>query len=551
MQVAKLISLVEDKKVDFFHTVMGEAYVVVPVGNHNELYPIKSADCENWLQSLFYNNEKVALTNSARNEVMSNLEARARFGNSEHGNNEPVTLYNRVAKVNNDFWYDLTNPTRQAVEITKEGWNVKQPPTLFKRYTHHITQVMPERGGNVWDIFNYIPLKKNKLLFLCWLTTCFIPDIPHPLTVFYGEQGAAKTTTNLIIRSLVDPSMMETMKLQTDLRSLHVNLQQNWFLPFDNVSKISCDVSDELCKGITGDAISDRQLYTNDRSVIFKYMRCMSINGINNVVLRPDLLDRSILFHIDRISEENRKELSKIKGEFAQSKPKILGGIMDTLVDALKIYPTVELKDLPRMADFTRWGYAIAEALGGTGQQFLDEYEETRKNQNEEVIDADPIASLMLDFMNDRTEWSGKVSDLHTELSNLALKQNINTRSKKFPTQPNQLSRHMKSIISNLKVAGIQYISNGHTRTGTMINLTRIIDPETPKVPEDTNPHEIINDVVIKIDNDAAIKVDADITESPEVKAHPEVPETIIAAPKNTRPAKTPAASKQPEQEAV
>ena len=35
---------------------------------------------------------------------------------------------------------------------------------------------------------------------------------------------------------------------------------------------------------------------------------------------------------------------------------------MDTLVKAMEIFPIVHLEKLPRMADFTRWGYAIAES---------------------------------------------------------------------------------------------------------------------------------------------------------------------------------------------
>ena len=536
-EVAVLLSLVEDTKSTFFQTTLGEAYVSVPKDGHNELYPIKSAHCRDWLGSLYYYKEKQAVGNGAMIDVLSTLEAKAKFGNKE--NKEPVTLHNRVAKVNDSFWYDLTNATWQAVEITGKGWSVEQSPNLFMRYNHHIAQVTPERGGNVWDIFKYIPLNEEyQLLFLCWLITCYIPDIPHPLTVFYGEQGAAKTTTSEFIKSLIDPSQTETLRLENDMDSLLVNLQQDWFIPFDNVSKISVDVSDALCRSVTGAAVKKRKKYTDGEGYIFKFKRCISINGINNVVLRPDLLDRSLLFHIGRIPKEERKELSKIKEEFAQNKPRILGGIMDTLVKAKTIYPTVKLEQLPRMTDFTIWSYAIAEALGeGKGQQFLDEYEENRGHQNEEAIDADPIASLVLDFMDGRTEaWSGIVSGLHTELSKLALKQNINARSIKFFSQPNQLSRHMNSIKSNLEVAGIQYENHGHGRKGTIITLQKIIDPETPEPPEDTQIHEIINDT--------AIQVDADIPETPEVTAISEVP-------KSKKPANAPASSKQHQLEAV
>ena len=100
--------------------------------------------------------------------------------------------------------------------------------------------------------------------------------------------------------------------------------------------------------------------------------------------------------------------------------PSILGGIFDTLSRAMAIYPTVKLDKLPRMADFARWGYAIGEALGGKGQEFLSEYTANIESQNVEVLNSDVVATLMVAFMQDRAEWYGRVSDLFIELSAIA-----------------------------------------------------------------------------------------------------------------------------------
>ena len=42
----------------------------------------------------------------------------------------------------------------------------------------------------------------------------------------------------------------------------------------------------------------------------------------------------------------------------------MIGGAFTLLSKAMAIYPHVELNELFRMADFTRWGYAVAEAAG-------------------------------------------------------------------------------------------------------------------------------------------------------------------------------------------
>lgn len=255
-----------------------------------------------------------------------------------------------------------------------------------------------------------------------------------------------------------------------NLRSLLINLQQHWFLDFDNISHISDETSDTLCRAITGGAIQLRKLFTDSEDCIYSFLRCITLNGINNVANRPDLLDRSILMELKRIPEEERRELKELQRDFKESLPGILGGILDTLSKAMAIYPTVKLDKLPRMADFARWGYAIGEALGGKGQEFLSEYTANIESQNVEVLNSDVVATLMVAFMQDRAEWYGRVSDLFIELSAIAPAYGISPLSRDFPSQPNVLSKRLNSIRSNLEVAGISFESRPKT-TGTFISV--------------------------------------------------------------------------------
>ena len=317
---------------------------------------------------------------------------------------------------------------------------------------------MPIPGGDMTKILNYVPIKDSSFLFLCWLVSAFVPGIPHPMPIFYGEKGAAKTTTCELLKSLIDPSALKTITLTNDQRSLAVNLQQHWFLPFDNVSYINEDTSDTLCRAITGGGIQQRRLFTNAEDTIFTFQRVLAINGINNVATRPDLLDRAILMELRRISEDKRLELSSLQDAFERDNPAILGGIFDTLAEAMKIYPTVRLQQLPRMADFTRWGYAIGEALGKDGgKQFLGEYAANRAIQNQEAIASDPVATLIVAFMENQSEWNGTPTDLYKRLEFIAHDHGINTRNKSFPQDPPRLSKRLNGIRSNLEAAGINF----------------------------------------------------------------------------------------------
>lgn len=448
----QLIKLVEGNGVTFFHSDIKELYASIPVDEHKEVQSISSNDFELWLNGLYYKNIGKPISKEAVKQVLATLSAKALYENPN-----PVKLSVRIAEHDNAFWYDLTNANWQAVKINAGGWVVvDNSPILFNRYRHQAQQTIPNRGGDINKIFDYVNIKENKTLFLCWLVSCFIPNIPHTANIIHGEKGAAKSTASAMLKSLIDPSALETLTLQNNQRTLAVNLQSHWLLPFDNVSFINEEVSDTLCRAITGGGIQQRKLNTNSEDVIFTFQRCIIINGINNVATRADLLDRSSLTELVRISDGERKELSEIMRNFETDKADILGGIFDVLVKAIAIYPMVKLQNLPRMADFARWGYAIGEALSGLGNQFLNEYMGNRQIQNEEAIACDPVAMLIVEFMRGKDYWSGLCAELYKKLYDIAPNHGINTNEKNYPSDAIRLAKRFKQIKSNLEAVGLQ-----------------------------------------------------------------------------------------------
>ena len=460
-----LLKLFYESGADVFHDDLKEPYAAIPRDSYTEILFMASKDFNMFLSRLYYKKVQKTIGVDSVKQVIMALSGEAIFGNPD-----PIPLSVRVAENGNSFWYDLTNSKWQAIKTTAEGWSVEsEQPRQFKRYKHQMAQVIPNPDGDVRKILKYINLKSHITLFLCWLISCFIPKIPHPMPAVHGEKGAAKSTFCSLLKMLIDPSALATMTLQNDARSLAVNFQQHWFMPYDNVSYISEDTSDIICRGITGGGIQQRKLYTDADSYIFTFLRCFAVNGINNVVTRPDLLDRSILIELERVPEAERRELTDLLSEFETDRPYILGGIFNTLSKAMSIHPNVKLNKLPRMADFARWGYAIGEALGGEGDKFLSEYSENRDNQNMEAINANPVAFLIMEFMKCQSSWQGLVSGLLIELINIAPKHGIDPRSKSFPKQPNLLSRRLKDVKSNLEAVGITFDKHSDMRGTTII----------------------------------------------------------------------------------
>lgn len=471
-----LLEIVENKGIHLYVNQVKAVSIAVPIDGHTVVWSLDSSSFSEWLQCIFYRETGKPIRTEGVKQVISILTAKAKYESGEN-----IVLFNRVAVDDNSVWYDLGNKAWQAIHITPDGWNViDNPPVLFERYNHQKEQVIPEAGGDIRKIFRYINLKEYHVLFLCWLVSCFIPEFPHAMPIFYGEKGAAKSTACVLLKRLIDPSALETLTLPNDQRSLVVNLANHWYLPFDNVSSINADTSDTLCRAITGGGIQQRKLCTNAEDYIFSFQRCISINGINNVANRADLLDRSILFELVRVSEAERKELREIYNSFECDRASILGGIFDTLVKTIQVFDSVKLDKLPRMADFAKWGYAIGEALGGYGKQFLEEYEKNQKLRDFEAINSDIVATLIVAFMESRDTWTGYVSDLLVQIQNIAPSYGIDSKSRGMPEQPNALSRRMNTVKSNLSAIGITYTKHCNAK-GTKIILTNSnISPLSP-----------------------------------------------------------------------
>lgn len=466
-QAETIIRLVKEKNTVLFHDTLRDPYAAVMINGHQEVWSIENQDFNTWLNRLYY----LAKNKPAKKECIAQakevLKSQAIFDNKK-----AIPLDIRVAQLDNAFWYNLSNDDWNAVKITNDGWEVvDNPPILFKRFRHQKYQCQPNHDGDIRRILKYINLQENHTMFLCWLVCCFIPNIPHAMPIFFGEKGAAKTTTCILLKKIIDPSALETLTIQKNSRSLVVNFQQHWFLPFDNISRINEETSDTLCRAITGGGIQQRKLFTDADDYIFTFQRCLALNGINNVANRPDLLDRAILIELCRIEETKRRELSELMTDFEKDLPYILGGIFDILSKAMSVYPTVKLDKLPRMADFARWGFAVGEALGGFGNEFLDEYNANQRKRNIEVLNANIAATLVVAFMKDRPEWSGLMSELYKQLSALAQQHGINIKGENFPAAHNALSRKLKELQSNLQEVGIGFVLKS-TAQGKVITLT-------------------------------------------------------------------------------
>jgi hypothetical protein len=182
-------------------------------------------------------------------------------------------------------------------------------------------------------------------------------------------------------------------------------------LAFDNLSGLPVWLSDALCRLANGGSFAVRQLYTDDEEVLFEAARPILLNGIEEVISRPDLGDRAIFLTLAPIGEAQRLPESELWREFEIAQPRILGALLDAVVRGLSTLGGVHLDRLPRMADFAVWAAACETALWPAGT-FARAYAANRRTAIEGMIEADPVAVCVRGLMADRSAWSGSAADL-------------------------------------------------------------------------------------------------------------------------------------------
>lgn len=428
-----------------------------------ECVPVRSKKFRQFISYKYYRSEGKALNSDNLNQVLIVLEAKALFDNPE------VQLWNRVAKKAGAFWYDLGNG--KVVKITAEGWEVVDAPILFRRYSHQQPQVQPIVGGDPHEVFTFLNVSaENRLLVLIYIVSSFIPDIPHPIFHPHGPQGAGKTCLCNAIKKLTDPSTIEAIITPRDPTQLVQLLAHHHVCLFDNLSSLPDWMSDILAQACTGGGFSKRQLYTDDDDIIYRIKRCIGLNGINLLISKPDLMDRSILLTLERINPSQRMEEAELWSRFEAAKPRILGGIFDTVSRAMKIYPDVKLPFLHRMADFTRWGVSIAEVLGGGGKDFLTAYMVNVRAQNEEVVQGNTLAHTVLKFMSEKDKWEGLIREAYEELTAIA-KPGRNDST--FPRSERSLRKHLERIKSTLIEFGVTFTIGKREAAGIPIHFQK------------------------------------------------------------------------------
>jgi len=448
-QAQRLAALVDDE--DLFRAADREtAFATIPVNDHTETWAVRSKGFKRWLVRRFYMMEEKPPSAQAISDALGAFEARAQFGGRVHD------VYVRLAGVGDAIYLDLANTTWEAVEVTAAGWRVvADPPVRFRRAKGMLPLPYPVAGGSLAELRPFVNVRDDAqwALVAAWLIAAARPDGPYPVLVIVSEHGTAKSTSTEVLRRLIDPNCAMLRAEPRDVRDVMIAATNSWIVAVDNVSSLEPWLSDCLCRLSTGGGFATRELYTDQDEVIFLAQRPVVLNGIEEIVTRSDLLDRSLLVELPLIPEDRRQRTSEFWRAFEAAQPRLLGALLDAVSTGLRRERQVQLARLPRMADFAVWATAAAPALGWSDDTFINAYMNNRSDAHEVALDVSPVAAVIR-ILADQRDWTGTSAELLEELTQLA--DEAIRRAKSWPATPRQLGAILRRLAPNLRAVGVE-----------------------------------------------------------------------------------------------
>ena len=449
-QADKLVRLAECA--DLFHTPGAdpETFAAVEADGHKETLPVRQRPFKDWLLQQFYREYEKAPGGQAIQDAVNTIDARAKIEGPE------CPVFTRVAEWDGAIWLDLADAEWRAVRVTASGWEVvDDPPVRFIRRRGSLPLPVPVVGGRIDELRSLVNLPDDDQWFLAvgWTIAAFRPGRPFPVLVVNGEQGSAKTTLCKMLRALIDPNEAPLRRTPREEQDLVIAAKNSWVVGFDNLSGLKPNLSDALCCLSTGNGFGKRKLYSDDEEALFNVMRPVLINGIEDIVTRPDLLDRAVQLMLRPIGDKDRRDEDSLWAEFERVRPRVLGALLTAVSTALKRMPSVGLTSKPRMADFAKWVVAAEPALGWQEGQFMESYNANRDGANDLALECVAVAGVVQTFMADRERWEGTCKGLLGELNRLA--DEATRKDEDWPKSARGLSGQLRRIAPNLRRAGI------------------------------------------------------------------------------------------------
>lgn len=376
----------------FYHDKSDVAYVSFEDNGYTKHLVVQDSSYMQQIRYMYLKKYGKSLHKDCIQQILDTLEVKA----LHEGNLIQPAI--RCKYLQGKIYYYLADDEQTVICIDEDGLHfMKQSPIPFIKRKTMGEQVVPlesktsfrKLASKHWKFAS----KTDRMLHHILLISRYISDVPLPIIYYHGDRGSAKTTSMRMDKMLIDPSPIDVKALPKNINDVIASLSTQYMICYDNIDRIAPYLSDIMCITTTNGYYSKKKLYSNNDEYPIMLNARLSFTGITNISNKADLIDRMVCLKLKRIDAKKRKTLDEVMDAFKKDVPYLLYEIMKILAKSIQVYKELDLHSLPRMADFAKWGYAIAEVMGYGGETFLEAYEKNQNGLLESMVEEDSLAN--------------------------------------------------------------------------------------------------------------------------------------------------------------
>jgi hypothetical protein len=494
---------------ELFHTADGVAHATVQENGHRQTLRLRSRSFTDRLLFDYFQETGRGTSLDAVTNAVHTLEAIARRQGPE------LPVYPRVGFHGGKVYVDRGTDDFDAYEIEpatqlpdgtfKPSWRlIKEPPVRFIRPEGVAMGELPVAvaGGDLNGMKPFLALRTDDDFVLSiggvLGNYCDVGERAH--IALSDRPGAGKTARTRFLCSLYDPLPAAPDKARTapgdpgtpydDAWSLMLTAKSQLALTLDNLSDISDLTADVLCRLASGALMRRRNFYSLHEETAIAAKRSVIMTMTKALVLRDDLSERCLFPDHAHIKEEDRRTVEELWGAYLEKWPGFLGCIFDAVSVGLANTNLAPQKKRPRLADLAQWVARCEPALGWAPGTFLNALLNNRAAGAETVVDANPVAAAIRDFMaKPPTQpgplrpapdpdkpwpgwafegWCGTATELLEELKKIT---SLEVRKdKRWPKAANKLRDCLSDAVNGLEQLGV-VVETGRSNTARIITL--------------------------------------------------------------------------------
>jgi hypothetical protein len=441
-----------------------EPHIRVRIADHWEVWADgKGLKTREVLTHRFYLGKGRAPSREALNSAVDTILAKCGAG-------PKLDVFVRFARTRDAVYLDMADDEWRCIVIKADGWQVlDSAPVMFKRGTGARPLPMPARGGSL-DLLRPLVNAGDDtqwFLMLAWLVGAFQPVGAFSHLVVEGQQGSAKTTTARILQMVLDPSDVGLSAPPKNEEDATLSAMNCGILGYDNLSGCRAELADVFCRFSTGQGFRTRTLYSNLGITVASVKIPVLLNGIDAMVMRGDLLERSITLKLPRIESRDRRTEQEIWDQFGAIHPAVLGALLDVVSTGLRNLPHTKLDDMPRMSDFCLWVTACEPAMPWPQGAFVNAYTGKLEAANRDLAESDPVASALVDWAEQTIKPDMGIvmvaKELLISLNTFTVDTPKDTRH--WPLSPEALGHKLVRLAPILRAQGLEVRKLKRTRT--------------------------------------------------------------------------------------